>query len=374
MENKKIAIVHDFLTKLGGAEKVLHALHKMYPDAPIYTLLYDKKVTKGQFEAPDYKIITSSLQKYPKLIRKPKFLFPKFPKAVEKFDFSKYDIVISSSNSYAHGIITKPETFHVCYCYSPTRYLWDWYHEYLKENNIGLGLKGLFIRYLLYNVRVWDKNAAERANSWIAISKHVQKRIAKYYRKDSTVIYSPVDVSKIPFNKENIGDHYIIVSRLEPYKRIDYVVETFNKNGKPLIIIGEGSESEKLKKMAKSNIKFLGWQPDESVYKYIGSAKAFIFPGEEDFGLTPIETMATGRPVIAFNKGGVAETVIDTKTGILYNEQSAKELNKVIEKLENSSFVKEDCRKRSEEFSIEKFSSDLKSHIKKEYEKFRSKI
>lgn len=368
--NKKIAIVHDFLTKLGGAERVLESMHEIFPEAPIYTLIYDKKGTKNRFEKNGYNIITSSLQKIPKFFRRQRFLFPKFPAAIEQFNFDDFDIVISSSNSFAHGIITGPTTLHVCYCYSPTRYLWDWYHEYLDENKIGFGLKGLFIRNVLHKIRIWDKLACERPDVWIAISEHVKKRIQKYYRKDAKVIYSPTDTKNIPFSLGDPENYYLIISRLEPYKKIDYAINAFNSNKKQLVIIGTGSEEERLKKIAGNNIEFLGWQPDKSVYKYMGSAKALIFPGEEDFGLTPVESMATGRPVIAYNKGGVSETVIDKKTGIVYNIPDEPSLNKAIGESEKIRFSTEACRNRANEFSLEIFIKKILNLIEQEYEKF----
>ncbi|MEI6499107.1 MAG: glycosyltransferase, partial [bacterium] len=204
----KIAIVHDFLTKMGGAENVLLAMHEAFPDAPIYTLLYDKAGTKNLFEK-DCAIRTSSLQKYPAFIRRhPKFLFGQFSKAIEEFNFSDYDVVISSSNAFAHGIITSPATFHLCYCHSPMRYVWDWHAEYLKENNIGFGFKGIMVRYLIHNIRLWDKISSTRVDKWLANSKNVQSRIHKYYQKDSTVLYPPVEVTKISQGKRKPEDFY----------------------------------------------------------------------------------------------------------------------------------------------------------------------
>lgn len=373
--NPKIAIVHDFMTKLGGAEKVLSTFCEMYPEAPIYTILYDEEGTKGLYK--NRKIITSSLQKLPKIIRKrQKFLLNRFEKAVEEFDFSEFDIVISSSNSYSHGIVTDPQTFHLCYCYSPMRYVWDWYHEYLKENNIGFGPKGLIVRYLLHNIRIWDKLAVPRVDKWVAISEHVAKRIKKYYRVDSKIIYSPVNVSDIVKATSAPIDKYVIVSRIEPYKKIDLAVNSFNKSGRKLVIIGIGSQLEALKKMAKNNIEFLGWQSDESVYEYMQKCKAFIFPGEEDYGITPIESMASGRPVIAFNKGGVTETVIKGKTGTFFNEDTPESLNKAIDRLEKDykAYSVDACRAQAEKFSKENFIKQFNNYLYKAYENYLKEI
>ncbi len=369
----KIALVHDFLTKLGGAENVLQALHEAFPDAPVYTLLYDKAGTKNIFEK-GYSIQTSSLQKYPALIRKrPKFLFAKFPKAIEEFDFSDFDVVISSSNAFAHGIITSPATLHICYCHSPMRYVWDWHNEYLKENNIGYNLIGLYIRNLIHNIRIWDKVSSHRVDYWLANSATVQGRITKYYQKDSEILYPPVEVVKIGRLPATQEDFYLIVSRLEPYKRADLAVETFNRNGKKLIIIGEGSQFDQLQKVVKSNITLLGWQSNQTIYEYLTRARAFVFPVEDDFGITPVEAMAAGKPVIALNKGGVRETVIAEKTGVFFNEPTTESLQNAIDHFEQvaETLTPENCRQRAVEFSRENFLEKIQTIIARELKNFQ---
>ena len=372
----RIAIVHDFIIKLGGAEKVLQVLHNIYPDAPICTLLYDKDGTRGVFEKDGYKIITSSLQKKPAFIRKrSKLLLTKYPQAIEEFNFDDFDVVISSSNSYAHGIITKPETLHICYCYSPTRYLWDWHNEYLEENNISDGILSLFIKSKLSQIRIWDRLSADRVDTWIAQSKTVQDRIKKYFRKESTIIYPPTDISKIKLNLNKPKDFYLIVSRLSPYKKIDLAIEAFNKLGLKLYIVGEGSDKSRLENLsrgeslAKSNISFLGFVSDEKIYKLMGECKALIFPGIEDFGLTPIETMAAGRPVIAYKKGGLVETVVEGKTGTFFEDDTVDSLVVAVKKFEKeiANFKPADCRAQAEKFSEEIFVDKMKSEVNKQY-------
>jgi glycosyltransferase involved in cell wall biosynthesis len=360
----KIAIVHDFLIKLGGAEKVLEVLHEMYPKAPIYTILYDKEGTKGIFEKNGYQIITSRLQKYPRFIRKrSKLLISKFPKAIEELDLSEFDIIITSSNSYAHGAVTKPTAKQVCYCYSPTRYLWDWYHQYLAENNIGFGPFGIWLRSLLSKIRIWDFNASSRTETWIAISKTVARRIKKYYHADSLVIYPPTDIDQLSIATQPKLDYYLIISRLSPYKRIDIAVEAFSKNGLKLKIVGEGSELSELKSRAKDNIDFLGWKSEGEKVRLLQHCKALIFPGEEDFGLTPVEAMACGRPVIAYKKGGVTETVVDGETGLFFNDATADSLYDALNRFEimYDDIIPSKCKTRAEKFSkevfIKKFSS-----------------
>jgi glycosyltransferase involved in cell wall biosynthesis len=364
----KIAIVHEFLTKIGGAEQVLLSFHKMFPDAPIYTLLYDEQNTNGIFN--DCQIITSSLQKYPRFIRtRTKLLLGKLPRAVEEFDFSEYDVVISSSNSFAHGILTKPKTLHISYCHSPMRYAWDWYHEYMKENKIGFGPISLYIRNLIYKTRIWDKASSYRVDFWIANSANVQKRIKKYYGFSSEIIYPPVDVSKIEMTDGIPDDYYVIVSRLEPYKKIDLAIKAFNKLEKQLVIIGTGSQENYLKSIANDNIEFLGWQSDKSVQEYLRNAKALVFPGEDDFGITPIEAMACGRPVIAYNKGGVAETVKDGATGVFFNDPNSASLVEAINAMEKNytNFSPNVCRKQAEKFSFEVFRDSFNKILEQQY-------
>jgi glycosyltransferase involved in cell wall biosynthesis len=359
MNKPKVAFVCDFLTKFGGAQQVLLSMHKVFPEAPIYCLLYDEKGTMVKFK--DAKIVPSICQKSI-LAKRPKFLLPRFASAVEQFDFSEYDIVISSSDSFAHGAITKPTTFHLCYCHTPMRYAWDWSSEYLKENNISFDLKGLIVRKIIHDLRIWDKASSDRVDKWLANSKNVVGRIEKYYRKDSEVLYPPIDIAGIKPNDKSHNDAYLIVSRIEPYKRIRLAVEAFNQNGKKLIVVGDGSELESLKAIAKNNISFPGAKYGPELYEYFREAKAFIFPGEDDFGITPVESMAAGRPVIAFKKGGTLETIIDGKTGVFFDEISSESLNLAISKLEEKydDFTVENCRKQAEEFSEEKFQENLK--------------
>lgn len=369
----KIAIVHDFLTKIGGAEKVLLSLHNIFPDAPIFTLVYDELGTKSIFK--NCKIHTSSLDKYPRAIKtKTKFLLPFYSKAIEEFDFSKYDIVISSSNSFAHGVITNPKTFHLCYCHSPMRYAWDYTNEYLEENHIGYGIKGLFVRKTLHNIRIWDKISSLRVDKWVANSSNVKARIKKYYQCDSSVIYPPVPIEDIKCNENVPDDYYLIVSRLEPYKKINLAIKAFNTLKKPLVIIGVGSDLGVLKRIAGENIEFLGWQSNKSVYEYMRNAKALIFPGEEDAGITPIESMAAGRPVIAYNRGGVKESIIDGKTGLLFDQSTEKSLIETVKKFEEKilNFSPKICRQEAEKFSGENFKKQLIEKIENSYKQYIS--
>lgn len=371
----KVAIVHDYLTKLGGAEKVLQTIHEIYPQAPIYTLLYDKKGTRGIFES-EYKIRSSKLKNLPGFLRRrSRLLLSKFPRAIEGFDFSQFDLVISSSNSFAHGVITPPKTLHITYCYSPMRYSWDWAHNYLKENNIGMGPLGLYIRSIISKIRLWDYNASKRTDEWIAISKTVAKRILKYYRKQSEIIYPPVDIEELLKNDKKPKKYYLIVSRLTQYKNIDLAIKAFNQLEIPLYIIGEGADEKRLKSIAKENIKFLGWKNDQERNSFLSECRAFVFPGEDDFGLTPVEAMAAGRPVIALNSGGATETVVPGETGEFFDQtDKIDDLVKIVNKVEKnySAYKSEVCKNQAKKFSEEVFVTNFKNYIEQKYREFKN--
>lgn len=364
----KIAIVHDFLIKFGGAERVLLALHEMFPEAPIYTLLY-KKSSPELKPFTDCEIIPSNLNRFFLKTGKHKHLLPYLPKAIEEFDFSEYDIVISSSNSFAHGVITKPKTFHLSYCHSPMRYAWDYSHQYLVENNLK-GLKGVVVRKIMHDIRIWDFVSSKRVDKWVANSSNVANRISKYYRQNSEVLHPPVEVGSIECGEDLPDDYFVIVSRLEPYKNVELAVKAFNLSKKPLVVIGKGSLSNKLKQIAKSNIEFLGWQSDASVYEYMKNAKALIFPSDDDIGITPIESLAAGRPVVAYNKGGVREVIEDGKTGILFQDATVESLNDAVSDLEENymQFSPHVCRDKSEKFSKAVFEKRFKDILSQGYQ------
>ena len=291
------------LLKLGGGERVVKELSDIFPKAPIFTLFHDKKNTDDWFS--DKKIHTSALQKWYKLGVPPKYLISKMPKAVEQFDFSNYEVVISSSSAYMHGIKVPKHAKHICYCHSPMRYAWDYTHEYIKGYS---GIMQLLIAEQLKKIRMWDYLASDRPDVLIANSKHVQNRIYKYWRKKSQVIYPPVDVKRFTPSKHH-EDYFLIVSALTPFKKIDIAIRTFNRIKRKLIIIGEGAQKKYLQSIADDNIEFLGYKDDHAVRDYYENCRAFIFPGEEDFGITPVEAMAAGKPVLAYGVGGVTETV-----------------------------------------------------------------
>jgi len=363
-KNQKIAIVHDFLTYFGGAEKVLLSLHKLYPDAPIYTLLYNKTKMKQYF--PEAKIRVSFLNKLPKFLKKrKKYLLPLMPTATETFDLRDFDIVISSSSSFVKGVITKPKTVHINYCHTPTRFLWDWYYNYLKENKISK-IKKIFLIPLLHYLRMWDKSASERVDYFIANSKHTAKRIEKFYGRKSVVIYPPTKLKVCKVESGTVYHYFLIVSRLSPYKKIDLAIEAFNKLELPLIVIGEGSDKKRLEKMADKNIKFLGFQPRGKINQYYKNCYAFIFPGEDDFGITPIEAMSFGKPILAYRKGGVLETVIEGETGEFFDDPIPEILTDGVRRLKNnySNYNPEKIKKQAAKFSEEIFKEKIKKIVK----------
>jgi len=369
LENKKIkvALVHDFLVDFGGAERVLEVLAEMYPEAPIYTLLYDKHKMRGQFLGRE--IHTSFLQKFPKFLRKrKKWLLPFFMVAPETFDLRNFDLVISSSGAWSKGIVTRLNTQHIAYIHSPMRFVWDYSEQYLKDNR--KEKFGFCIRPLLNYVRVWDRLAADRPDHMISNSKYTQKRVQKYYGRESVVIYPPVEMSSVISQQSSddrllMTDYFLVVSRLSPYKKVDVVVEAFNKLGLPLIVIGEGSQKEYLQKIANDNVKILGWKSDEEVAKYYAQARAFVFAGVDDFGMAPVEAMTHGVPVLAVRKGGVLEIVEEGKTGEFFDVAIAEVIADGVRRfMENEkNYDKQDIIDKAKEFSKERFVKEMGEYI-----------
>ncbi|MBI4232758.1 glycosyltransferase [Candidatus Peregrinibacteria bacterium] len=360
----KVAIVHDFLLKLGGAERVVKALADLYPQAPIYTLLYDEEKVGDVF--PKARVRTSFLQKYPKFIRKHhRLLINQMPRAIEELDLEDFDLVISSSSAFSHGLVTALKTKHVCYCHSPMRYAWDWASEYRKENNLK-GLRGMLYSLLIKNLREWDRSAADRPDMYLANSMNVQKRLSKYYDVKSEVVYPPVDTRRFKVSHEHSG-YFLIVSTLTPYKRVDLAVQLFNKIGRRLVIIGDGPQREYLENISGENIDFLGFKDDDTVREYLENCRAFIFPGEEDFGIAPIEAMACGKPVLAYGKGGAVETVISGKTGEFFFEPNVEAMEDGLARLlYNEKYYKANTiRRHALNFSQEKFEQRMKSSLRK---------
>ncbi len=357
------AIVHDWLISgVGGGEKVLQAIHELFP-SPIYTLVKNPEALKGTY-FQDLEIFTSFIQKLPKAKTKYKNYLPLFPIAIEHFDLRSYNLVISSSHCAAKGVITSPDQVHICYCHTPMRYAWDLMHDYLRELKLERGFKGLIAKFCFHYLRGWDVHSVHRVDHFIANSNYVAKRIEKFYSRTAKVIYPGIDLGLFQEKREK-DSYYMTASRLVPYKRIDLIVEAFSKMpDRKLVVVGDGPEWKKVKEKAAPNIELLGFQSDKILRELMQKAKGFVFAAVEDFGIVPVEAMASGTPVIAFGKGGVLETVVHGKTGYLYSEQSVKGIVDAVRAFEKMEFDPRECRKRAENFSIENFKRQFEQVVK----------
>lgn len=360
----KSAIIHDWIINIGGAERVLKEMCDAFP-SDLYALFADPSQI-SLFK--NLKLTTSFVSKVPQSLKYYKNFLFLFPFAVEQFDLSNYDLILSSSHCVAKGVLAHQRQLHICYCHTPMRYAWDLYHSYLKE----LGffkrqLAGIVLHYL----RSWDLNASNRVDLFIANSKYVAKRILKTYKRRAHVIYPPVDVSFFqPMTQKD--DFYLTASRLVSYKKVDLIVDAFNLlPGKKLVVIGDGPEFEKIKKRAKSNIEVLGKLSDLELKQYLQRAKAFIFAAEEDFGILPVEAQACSTPVIAFNQGGVLETVLENQTGIFFDKQEVSSLLEAVDRFERIHLSSDLIRKNAERFSLDRFREEYSSFVVEEYEKFK---
>jgi len=361
----KVAIVCDWLTDMGGAERVILALHKLYPNAPIYTSIYNR-VNLPQFSEADVR--TSFLQSMPGAKHRHQRYLAQMPLAFESFDLDDYDVVISSSHSCAKGVITKPDTLHVSYCHSPPRYLWDGSHQYVNEYPWPKILKKTLIPSILHHLRIWDRAAADRVDLYVANSHYVASRIEKYYRHDSRVIHPPVELQ--PFEVVEKDDYYLAVGRLIPYKRFDLIVQAFNELKRPLKIVGVGNQLKKLQKLASSNVEFLGMVSEESLHSYYKYAKALIFPQVEDFGITPLEAMGAGCPVIAYGAGGALETVKDKESGLFFDEQTVESLGEAVRTFEAMHFDPAVVRAQAEKFDSEVFAREFADFVDDAWQKW----
>lgn len=364
----RIALVHDYLVQYGGAERVLECFCELYPDAPIYTLVYNKDLMHGALDGKD--IRTSFLQHMPFASKRHRIFPPLMPMAIEQFDFSLYDIVLSDSSSFAKGIITSPETLHICYMHTPMRYAWDDCQKYTEEFYFPKFVKKL-VPFLMNKIRVWDRISADRPDYIIANSGFIAKRIKKYYKRDSVVVYPPVSFDKFNISPD-IGDYFLLVGRFMRYKRFDIVIEAFNKLGIPLKIIGRGPEIDNFKKNAKPNIQFLGRVTDEELAKNYASCRAFIFPQEEDFGITAIEAMASGRPIIAYRGGDIPEHMEEGKTGLLFDHQTPKDIIEAVKKFNANDYDPHYIREKARKFDKKLFKDKISAYIEEKYSEFKN--
>ena len=341
----KIALVHDYFIQLGGAERVVEAIHDSFPSAPVYTTAALPQSLPKRLRSAD--IRTSPMQKLPSLDRRFRHYFMLYPLAVEHFDLSRYDLIFSSSSGYAKGVRRRRNAVHVCYCYTPMRWVWR-YEDYVAREGFGTGVRA-FLPMLLWGLRKWDLRASERPNYYITSSHVVAERIKKIYRREAHVIPPPIEVNRFHMSND-IEDYYLILSRLMPYKRIDLAIEACKRLNRRLIIIGDGPDRARLAKMADDRIEFLGRQPDGVVNYYLARSRALLFPGEEDFGMAPLEANAAGRPVIAYRGGGASETVVDGKTGVFFDQPNSRGLANAIEQFESMAWSQLLLRRHAEKF------------------------
>ncbi len=348
---RRVALVHDHLGQDGGAERVLAVLQELYPGAPTYTMIYDKSRANPVFGGRD--IRTSFLQRVPFGISHYQWYLPWMPNAVERYDLNDYDLVISSSASFARGVITLPRTLHIDYCHSPTRYLWSDTHRYVDELPYP-GFMKAFIPFVLTRIRQWDRLAADRVDVFFANSRNVQKRITKYYRRESEIVHPPVDTASFSIGTR-AGDYYLTGGRLVPYKRFDLTIRAFNRLGIPLKIYGDGPEAPHLREMAKPNIEFLGRVSLGEMKALYQSCIAFVHPQEEDFGITPLEANACGRPVIAFAAGGALETITPGVNGTFFEDQEWESLADAVIRFKPDAFEPTKVRAQAERFDVVNF-------------------
>jgi glycosyltransferase involved in cell wall biosynthesis len=365
----RIALVHDYLNQYGGAERVLEVLHGLYPDAPIYTSLFDPATMPRSFQSWD--IRTSFLQRLPLSRRVHRAMLPLYPLAFESFSFGDYDVVLSNSSAWAKGIITPPETVHVCYCLSPMRWAWS-YDAYVQREQLGRSTRRLLPPVIHY-LRMWDVASAQRVDRFIGISRVVVDRIAKYWRREADLIYPPVDAARIPQGTGG-GDEYLVVSRLIPYKRIDLAVAACTRLGLPLRVLGDGRDGEKLRALAGPTITFAGHVSDADVHTAMGRCKAFIFPGEEDFGIAPVEAMAAGRPVVAYAGGGALDTVEDGVTGRYFTSQTADALADALATFDPDAYTPGTIRQHALRFDTGAFREQISAYVDRAYREHQDRL
>ena len=358
----KIAIVHDWLTVNGGAEKVLKAILDIFPNADVFSLVdyleekYRLYILKGK------RTETSFVQRLPFSKKFFRNYLPIFPKAIESFNLKEYDTIISSSWAFAKGIKKRKGQMHVCYCHTPIRYAWDLKGEYLGRISLP---KRLLAEFVLHYIRKWDLETADRVDEFIANSQFVAKRIKRIYKRNARVIYPPVDTNSFKLHEKK-EDYYLTVSRLVPYKKIDIIIEAFNEmRDKRLVVIGFGEEYNKLKRMANRNVEFLGYQDKKIVVNYMKKAKGFVFAALEDFGIAPVEAMACGTPVIAFGFGGVRETVIDGFSGVFFFRQNSNDIIDAIKRFEKLNFDYNAISTYAQRFSEDRFKREFKRAVER---------
>jgi O-antigen biosynthesis alpha-1,3-mannosyltransferase len=366
--NLRVALVHDWLVTYAGAERVLEQLLVMFPDADVYTLLdLLKPQDRGFLNGAN--VHTSFIQRIPLLHRRHRAMLPLMPLAVEQFDMSAYDIVISSSHAVAKGVLTGPGQLHISYCHSPMRYAWDLQHQYLREADIR-GAKGWLARFFLHRLRLWDVRTANGVDAFVANSRFIAKRLRKTYRRSSRVIHPPVDVDAFALRTDK-EDFFLAASRLVPYKRMPLIVEAFSAMpDRHLVVVGDGPEMDRVRAAAGRNVEVVGWKSSNALRDLMQRARAFVFAAEEDFGITPVEAQACGTPVIAYGGGGVAETVIDGDTGVFFQRQSVPDLIDAVNRFDRADLLGPDAiRHNAERFGADVFRERMAKFVSKAWDR-----
>ncbi|MBI5464801.1 MAG: glycosyltransferase [Ignavibacteriales bacterium] len=358
-DGRSIALVQDWLTGMRGGEKVLEVLCELYPDADIVTLLHNKGAMSPAIEA--MRIRTSFINRLPWKATKYRRYLPLMPAAIELMDFSRYDLIISSSHAVAKAALPRRGALHICYCHTPMRYIWDQYNDYFGRGKAGIGTRAAMLLATPV-LRHWDLRTSARVHHFIANSRNVAGRVERIYGRTAEVIHAPVNTEQFQVATHDEG-YYLIVSAMVPYKRVDLAIEVFNRRNERLLVVGTGPERGRLERGANKNIEFLGWRQDDELAKLYAGCKALIFPGEEDFGIVPLEAMASGKPVIAFAKGGALETVVDGSTGVFFRLQTSEELTRAIERCSSITFDPQTIRQHAEGFSRPRFRRQLNEFI-----------
>lgn len=360
----QVALVHEWFSEIAGSEKCVAEFNHLYPEADLFALVDWLDDKQRQTLLSGKRPSTSFIQRLP--FANPRFrsYLPLFPLAIEQFDLSRYDLILSSSHAVAKGVLTHARQLHVCYCHTPMRYAWDMYHDYLRDNHLHSGLKSWLSRYALHRLRQWDVTSSNRVDAFIANSQYIRQRIHKIYRRDARVIYPPVDTSRFQLVTQK-ADYYLAFSRLVPYKRMDRIVQAFANTPHRLLVVGDGPEMARLRSLATPNIELLGFQDDQQVTHLLQHAKALVFAALEDFGIVPVEAQACGTPVICLNQGGTAETVIPGQTGMHFPSQEVAEIRAAVELFEANQgrFDPVAISQWAQRFSAERFRQELSDHI-----------
>jgi len=362
MAELKVALVHDFLTQWGGGEYVLKVFSEIYPDAPIYVINYDQKIV-DEF-LPKRKVIASFLQHFPGMPKSFKYWLSFMPRAIESFDLSDFDVVLSDSSAYAKGVITRPPTKHICYLHTPTRYLWSDYQSYVASAPIPLPLIGQpVVKTILRFLRRWDLIAAKRPDYLIANSEYIAKRTRQYYqRQPDSVLFPPVDCGRFKISSK-LGDYFLVVGRQEPYKKTDLAIQAANELGLKLKVVGGGTKLGELKAIAGPTVEFTGRVSDEELVELYANCQAFIFPPKEDAGITPLEAMASGRPVIAYGEGGALESVVAGVTGEFFPEQTVESLVNALKNFDPKKYDPKKIRAHALKFDAKLFKDKIRQIV-----------